>query len=77
MPKTKNLYWGYSIQHLPRIGAEMFLTKVEIGGCSLGPSLQKEQVVIGPIQEIEQIAPNMSILWTEKEGYVVYWTPRA
>lgn len=77
MNKTKKLYFGFDIRHYPKIGEKTILTKVEVGGCSLGPALQKEQVVIGPIQKFEQIGENMSIIWTEDVGYVVYWVPRS
>lgn len=70
-----NVYFGYGIQRHPKIGEKLILTKVEVGGCSLGPALDKEQVEIGPIEDIEQISQNMSILWTEEAGYAVYWVP--
>ncbi len=72
-----NVYFGYDIRRYPKIGEKLVLTKVEVGGCSLGPMLDKEQLEIGPIEDIEQISQNMSILWTEDAGYAVYWVPRS
>lgn len=73
----KNVYWGYGITHIPKVGENMYLTKVEVEVFSLGVTISKKQVEIGPIQEIEQIGENMSIIWTEEAGYAVYWTPRS
>lgn len=75
--KEKNVYFGYGIWRHPRIGEKLVLTKVEVGGCSLGAALDKEQLAIGPIEDIEQIARNMSILWTKDAGYAVYWVPNS
>lgn len=75
--KEKNVYFGYGIQKHPRIGENLVLVKVVVGGCSLGSALIKEKVDIGPIEDIEQIARNMSILWTKDAGYAVYWVPNS
>lgn len=75
--KEKNVYFGYGIRRHPKIGENLVLTKVVVGGYSLGSMLDKEQLAIGPIEAIEQIAQNMSILWTKDAGYAVYWVPNS
>lgn len=71
--EEKTLYWGYEIRKVPEIGRRIPLIRVEVGGCSIGVWLEKKSIETEPIQEIQKLGSNMSILWTEKEGYIVYW----
>lgn len=71
----KEVYWGYRIQRKPKVGSTISLTKVEVGGCSIGACLDKKHIEnTGTITQIQRIAENMSILWTEDCGYAVYYT---
>lgn len=72
----KNVYFGYGIVHRPEVGKSVMLRKVELLSCLMASDLTEKVVVTGPIEEIQQIGDNMSILWTEKDGYVVYWVQR-
>ena len=72
----KNVYFGYGLKRIPKIGETAILTKVAYPASYCAMSLKEEQVVIGPVQEIEKIANNMSILWTANAGYVIYGTEK-
>lgn len=74
----KEVYFGYDMSDIPMIGKSLFLRKIKVNSryCST-IRLKTEQILVGPIQKIEQIGENMSILWTEEEGYVVYYVEKA
>ena len=72
----KNVYFGYGLKKIPKVGETTILTKVYYPATYCAMSLKEEQIVIGPVQVIEKIANNMSILWTEKTGYAVYYTEK-
>ena len=74
----KMVYWGYAMPfetERPEVGKKLTLTKVEAaGGAYLGTVIGQTWHETEPIIEVERIAKNMSILWTENAGYAVYWT---
>ena len=78
MEQNKRVYWGYGIAGIneqPKVGKSIELTKVEVFGKStLGAVIQQQHHETKPIVKVQRIAENMSILWTEEEGYAVYWT---